>query len=275
MFQMKDSWPSHLVTKANPDRVTLENGYHFQRYTNKPTETLGEQGLGGISKKCGLVRSAFRPSDDATTLPYLIPANAQLSVQLLRLSRNIRGAEIYNNSFEDLAEFAEVTGKKIEKAIMKHGIVSHSVFGQIFAYEVDCFGSHLIMDDANIPSLLSLPILGFVSKNNRVYQNTRKLLLSQWNPWFFQGKIIRGIGSPHTGENMVWPMSLLVQIQTSSNESEMRDVLDMIKRTAKYTNSLICESVDSNNPEKYTRPWFSWANGLAGTTIANFFKNVQ
>ncbi|RCI00188.1 hypothetical protein CU098_010346 [Rhizopus stolonifer] len=266
--QMENTWPSASPVITNIDRVSIENGYRFRRYTDRPTETLGEYGLGGISRKCGLVKSAFRPSDDATTLPYLIPANAQLSVQLKRLSRHIRDANKSQSSlYNNMALFAENTGKKIEEAIVKHGIVNHPVFGQVYAYEVDCFGSHIIMDDANLPSLLSLPVLGFVNKYDAIYQNTRNLILSDWNPWYFEGSFVKGIGGPHTGENMVWPMSLLMQIKTSINESEIRQVLDMVKRIAKETNSLMCESIDANQPEKYTRPWFSWANGLAGSTI--------
>jgi meiotically up-regulated gene 157 (Mug157) protein len=175
----------------------------------------------------------------------------------------------------EIALFAEQTGETIKAAIEKYGIVNHPLFGQVYAYEVDCFGSHIIMDDANLPSLLSLPVLGFVKKEDRIYQNTRRLVLSDWNPWYFKGSFIQGIGGPHTGENMVWPMSLLMQIQTSNNESEIRQVIDMIKRVAKRTNNLMCESIDVNHPDKYTRPWFSWANGLAGHTIIDLMERFN
>ncbi|KAG1313755.1 hypothetical protein G6F64_002004 [Rhizopus arrhizus] len=251
--QMKDTWPSvptSLSTQSNPDRVSIENRYRFRRYTDRPTETLGESGLGGIAKECGLVKSAFRPSDDATTLPYLIPANAQLSVQLLKISRNIRDYMKEADQVplhHEIALFAEQTGETIKAAIEKYGIVNHPLFGQVYAYEVDCFGSHIIMDDANLPSLLSLPVLGFVKKEDRIYQNTRRLVLSDWNPWYFKGSFIQGIGGPHTGENMVWPMSLLMQIQTSNNESEIRQVIDMVKRVAKRTNNLMYQSTQLGN----------------------------
>lgn len=158
-------------------------------------------------------------------------------------------------------------GNTIRKAIYEHAVVSHPIFGQVFAFEVDCFGSQLMMDDANTPSLLSLPVLGFIDKNDTIYQNTRDFVLSEWNPWYFQGSFAQGIGGPHTGQNMVWPMSILMQIQTSSSEKEIRNLIDVLKRMAKKTGSLMCESFNVNNPSRFTRPWFSWANGLAGTTI--------
>ncbi|RCH83940.1 hypothetical protein CU097_004053 [Rhizopus azygosporus] len=275
--QMKDTWPSTSTAfiQDDPQRVPLEQGYRFTRYTDRPTETLGQSGIGGIGKKCGLIKSAFRPSDDATTLPYLIPANAHISVELTRLSKHIRAYTKgnYRQEYKDLAEIAHKIGQTVKIAVERHGVVTHPVFGQIYAYEVDCYGSVLIMDDANLPSLLSLPYLGFATKNDIVYQNTRRLILSHWNPWYFEGKFVKGIGSPHTGEDMVWPMSILMQIKTSSSEHEIRKLIDLVKQVAKSANSLMCESINSNEPSKYTRSWFSWANGLAGSTIIDLIQD--
>ncbi|KAF1801337.1 hypothetical protein FB192DRAFT_1283197 [Mucor lusitanicus] len=287
--QMESTWPSSQIkfVKPNaslaedPEPVSLKDGYRFRRYTDRPTETLGEYGIGGITRKCGLVRSAFRPSDDATTFPYLIPANAQLSVQLIKLSKHIElylqqqqssttGTQTESEPFHvqyNVGIQAKALGDSVRRAIYEHAVVSHPVFGQVFAFEVDCYGSHLLMDDANTPSLLSLPVLGFIDTNDTLYQNTRDFVLSQWNPWFFEGSFASGIGGPHTGQDMVWPMSLLMQIQTSSSEKEVRHLLDVLKRMAKKTGSLMCESFNVNHPSRFTRPWFSWANGLAGTTI--------
>ncbi|EPB88321.1 hypothetical protein HMPREF1544_04905 [Mucor circinelloides 1006PhL] len=281
--QMENTWPSTQVklfkpnaSLQDPEPVSLKDGYRFRRYTDRPTETLGEYGIGGITRKCGLIRSAFRPSDDSTTFPYLIPSNAQLSVQLIKLSEHIelylqsaraqRESEVFHVQY-NIGIKAKELGATVRRAIYEHAVVSHPVFGQVFAFEVDCFGSQLMMDDANTPSLLSLPVLGFIDKNDTIYQNTRDFVLSEWNPWFFQGSFASGIGGPHTGQDMVWPMSLLMQIQTSSSEKEIRYLIDVLKRMAKKTGSLICESFNVNNPSRFTRPWFSWANGLAGTTI--------
>lgn len=164
-------------------------------------------------------------------------------------------------------------GETVREAIYKHAVVNHAVFGQVFAFEVDCFGSQLMMDDANTPSLLSLPILGFLEKNDTIYLNTREMILSEWNPWYFKGKFAKGIGGPHTGQDMIWPMSLLMQIQTSTNEPEIRQLIDVLKRMAKKTGNLMCESFNVNKPDKFTRSWFSWANGLAGTTILQIIQD--
>jgi meiotically up-regulated gene 157 (Mug157) protein len=51
------------------------------------------------------------------------------------------------------------------------------------------------MDDANIPSLLALPILGFVPLSDKVYQNTRKMILEKsGNPYYLKGRGFKGIG---------------------------------------------------------------------------------
>ncbi|KAG2207348.1 hypothetical protein INT47_006822 [Mucor saturninus] len=285
--QMQSTWPAPKFSlkastkKINdPEPVSLARGYRFRRYTDRPTETLGEYGLGGITKKCGLIRSAFRPSDDATTFPYLIPSNAQLSVQLIKLSKHIQVfLESKNetrsefNMQQDIHFSSKELGETIRKAIYEHAVVKHAVFGEVFAFEVDCFGSQLLMDDANTPSLLSLPVLGFLEKNDTIYRNTRDMILSEWNPWYFKGKFAKGIGGPHTGQDMVWPMSLLMQIQTSTNESEVRQLVDVLKRMAKKTGNLMCESFDVNKPTVFTRSWFSWANGLAGTTILQIIQD--
>ncbi|KAI8967882.1 Six-hairpin glycosidase-like protein [Mycotypha africana] len=279
--QMQDTWPSKqlklpnikVMNSKDPQPVLLEDGYRFRRQTDRPTETLGEYGIGGITKRCGLIRSAFRPSDDATTLPYLIPANALVSSQLKQLSEYVnlylsKHPENDNTEFfDDLKNKAGKLSKTIKRAIFKHAVIDHPEFGRVFAYEVDCYGSHLIMDDANTPSLLSMPLFGFVATTDKIYQNTRKMILSEWNPWFFQSEFGKGIGSPHTGQNMIWPLSLLMQLQTTTSEAEVKEALLTVKKIANVTGGLMCESIDVNKPDKYTRPWFSWANSVAGETI--------
>ncbi|ORX56871.1 DUF1237 domain-containing protein [Hesseltinella vesiculosa] len=262
-----------------PAPVSLHNGYRFQRYSDRPTETLGADGLGGIGQRCGLVKSAFRPSDDATTFPYLIPANAQMSSQLKRLAQLIRThlathrshvLAKYATVLQDIALESQALGDTIHQAIYEHAVVEHPVHGRIFAYEVDCYGSHLLMDDANTPSLMSLPLMGFLDRTDPTYQRTRRFLLSRANPWYFQGKLGQGIGSPHTGHGMIWPMSILVQIQTSVDEHEIRHSLDTLKKlAATATSGFMVESFHQDDLARFTRPWFSWANGFFGVTMAD------
>ncbi|KAI9011962.1 hypothetical protein CLU79DRAFT_709767 [Phycomyces nitens] len=263
--QMKGTWET--AGSHAPLPLPIGDGYRFRRTTDRPTETLGENGRGGIGRECGLVKSAFRPSDDATTFPYLaiqIPANAQLSVQLQLLSDHLQHSR--TPFLVDIKHRTRRLARTIRAAIEKHGVINHPTFGMMYAFEVDCYGSYLLMDDANMPSLLSLPMLGYVSRTDPVYRATRAFVLSLNNPWYFEGDFASGIGGPHTGQDMIWPMSLLVRIQTSVNEVEIRHVLDEVKKWSAQT-GLMCESFDKNQPTRFTRPWFSWANGLAGTTI--------
>ncbi len=130
------------------------------------------------------------PSDDATILQYLIPANAQMAVELKRTAVILRKA-----GKAVLAQSLEKRGQAIANGVWEHGVVKHKKYGEVFAFEVDGYGSHILMDDANVPSLLALPILGFVGVNDPVYQNTRKMILEKsGNPYYLQGKAFKGIG---------------------------------------------------------------------------------
>ncbi|KAM3541441.1 hypothetical protein ARSEF1564_005668 [Beauveria bassiana] len=251
----------------NDDGDYIRNEYTFQRKTNTGTETLNLLGVGNpLNNGTGLVRSAFRPSDDATILGFFIPANAMMSVELGR------AAAMLNKIGKDAAG-AELDkwSKTIREGVMEHGVIEHKTFGKIFAYEVDGFGSSIIMDDANYPSLLALPLMGFVDVKDPIYQNTRKMLLSKkGNPYYLTGKKFKGIGGPHIGLKNAWPMSLLVQAQTSDDDDEITACVNMV--LAASPKGLVHESVDVNYIAQYTRSWFAWANGVFAVTILDLAK---
>ncbi|KAL2267752.1 hypothetical protein VTJ83DRAFT_5029 [Remersonia thermophila] len=247
-----------------------KNAYTFQRTTTTGTETLSLGGIGNpLNNGTGLVRSAFRPSDDATIFGFLIPANAQMAVELKRAAAVLRSTSKAPNA--ELAGRLERWSERITRGIWEHGVVPHRRYGNVFAYEVDGYGSALLMDDANYPSLLALPLMGFVDKNDKTYQNTRRMLLEKvGNPYYLVGKEFRGIGGPHIGLQNAWPMSLLVQAQTSDDDEEIMGCLNMVLRSSKL--GLIHESVDVNHSSSYTRSWFAWANGVFAETILNLAK---
>ena len=168
-----------------------KNSYTFSRRTEQGTETLPLSGVGNpLNFGTGLIRSAFRPSDDATILGFYIPANAQMAVELKKTAEILNKA---NNA--GLAQILEKRAQTITDGIWAHGVVTHKTHGRVFAYEVDGYGSQILMDDANVPSLLALPIMGFVDKSDQVYQNTRKMLLKKdSNPYYLEGRAFHGIG---------------------------------------------------------------------------------
>lgn len=167
------------------------NQYTFKRQAWVGTETLNLDGVGNpLNNGTGLIRSAFRPSDDATILGFFIPANAMMAVELKRTAKILKAA-----SEDELAQRVERWSKQITDGIWEHGVIEHKKYGRVFAYEVDGYGSNILMDDANYPSLLALPLMGFVSADDQVYQNTRKMLLSRTsNPYYFEGRDFKGIG---------------------------------------------------------------------------------
>jgi meiotically up-regulated gene 157 (Mug157) protein len=243
--------------------------YRFQRNTNTGTETLNLQGNGNpLNYGTGLVRSAFRPSDDSTILGFLIPANAMIAVELKRTAQIMSTA-----GKPQLAEQLESRGERIEKGVWEHGVVSHKKWGSVFAFEVDGYGSSILMDDANLPSLLALPLLGFVGRDERTYQSTRNMILSKsGNPYFLEGHAFKGIGGPHIGLMNAWPMSLLVQAMTSDNGTEIAELLEAVKMASPL--GLIHESVNVERVRDYTRVWFAWANSVFAQTILDVAERM-
>lgn len=255
--------------------------YVFKRNTDVASETLPLAGTGNpVNLNTGLIRSAFRPSDDSTIFQFFIPGNAHMATELERIVPILQDFEkvadqkelgvLLPRIIESCQEFAQA----IRKGIEKYGIIDHPKFGKVYAYEVDGYGSHLLMDDANIPSLLSLPDLGFLPVDDPVYQNTRKMILtSKGNPYFINGKYFQGIGGPHIGIHNPWPLSLIMKIRTSNDEIEIMNALKMLLETTGDL-GLIHESINGfvANGEVYTRPWFAWANSEFGKSIFNLAK---
>ncbi|KAL8656943.1 MAG: hypothetical protein Q9226_002414 [Calogaya cf. arnoldii] len=240
----------------------VRNEYLFRRRTNAGTETLGLGGVGNpLNGGTGLIRSAFRPSDDATILGFFIPGNAMMSVELKRTAAILKAA-----GKSKLAEKLRKRGESMEKGVWEHGVVMHKRYGEVFAFEVDGYGSSIIMDDANLPSLLALPLMGFVERDNKVYQNTRKMILEQaGNPYYLKGRAFAGIGGPHIGLQQAWPMSRLVQAMTSDDDEEIIDALHDVRDSSRL--GLIHESIHVERITDYTRSWFAWANSVFAQTI--------
>ncbi|MGV9376191.1 glycoside hydrolase family 125 protein [Nonomuraea sp. NPDC003707] len=222
-----------------------------------PTDTLVNEGSGPACGYTGMVRSAFRPSDDACTYGFLVPANMFAVVVLGQLAKFAR--EIYADS--SLAEDAVRLREEIDEGIRRHAVVRHPVHGEIYAYESDGLGNHLLMDDANIPSLLSIPYLGYRPASDPTYRNTRAFVLGPGNPHYAEGRYARGVGSPHTKSGHVWPLSLIMQGLTSTDASERDELLAVLAATTAGT-GYVHESFDPDDPGVFTRPWFGWANSL-------------
>lgn len=236
--------------------------YYFIRRTTSMMDAPVFGGTGRPIKPNGFICSMFRPSDDATNLPFLIPSNIFALISLRQL------AEIYQDVLMDsaFAEKCTALADEVEQAIMSDGIADHPVFGKIYAYETDGFGNHLFMDDANVPSLMSLAYLGAHIPEDEIYQNTRKFLLSDDNPYFLHGKAATGQASPHTGKDMIWPMGIILRAMTSTNDGEILLCLRMLKNTHAGT-GFMHEAFNKDDASKYTRSWFAWANTLFGELI--------
>jgi meiotically up-regulated gene 157 (Mug157) protein len=234
--------------------------YSFQRETTAPTDTL-MHGTGVPANYTGMSKSPFRPSDDAHTLPFPIAANA-MAVHALNQVATI--FDMLNN--KAYGDQMRALASEMQNAIAKYGVINHPQYGQIYAYEVDGFGNSYFMDDANVPSLLSLPYLNWCDKTDPTYINTRKFLLSPNNPYYFTGKVANGIGGPHVGYGYIWPLAIVMQAQTSNDDNEIMQCLDWLKASSAGT-GFMHESFWKDNASQFTRPWFAWVNGQFGHLI--------
>lgn len=242
----------------------LESPYTFTRLTTRATETFTNDGIGNpVANGTGLIRSGFRPSDDATIFQLYIPANMMFSAYLASTSE-IMGKLGAGNS-ASLAQQMSDLSNSLRGAIETHGTVIHPTYGKVYAFEIDGFGSTAIMDDANIPGLLSAPFIGY-RIDEQTYTNTRNLILSATNPYYMHGPVINAIGGPHQGPGMAWPMASIVRILTSDNDDEITNELRQIVSSTDRL-GLIHESINTFNQSDWTRQWFSWANGLFGQMI--------
>ncbi|MFT8843571.1 MAG: glycoside hydrolase family 125 protein [Schleiferilactobacillus harbinensis] len=228
--------------------------YRFERTEDRPEDTLID-GVGRPVGYTGMSWSGFRPSDDACVYGYLVPANMFAVVVLRQL------ADIYTDVLKDTASAADFLqlAQEIQDGIDQYGTVKNAAGETIYAYEVDGLGNALVMDDGNVPNLLSAPYLGYVEASDTVYQDTRRTILSPENPYYYKGRVGGGLGSPHTPPHYIWPIALAMEGLTTADRTEKAAYLDLLTRTTGGT-GMMHESFQVNDPTQYTREWFSWAN---------------
>lgn len=254
-------------TFREQQRLTSPGPYHFQRPAPSATDTLILGGYGAPTRKIGLIHSMFRPSDDACVYPFLVPANLFAVAALRSLAILAREAR----PDAALARDALACAGQIEDALRRHALLP-GAGGRYWAYEIDGFGNSLFMDDANVPSLSSLPYLGCADPQDEVYRRTEAMCWSDRNPYYFTGKAGAGIGGPHVGLGQIWPMSLIVRALCSDDDRVIRQSLRTLKATHGDT-GFMHESFDANDASAYTRAWFAWANGLFGELILKLLRD--
>lgn len=251
-----------LETFKEQQRKDGVGPYLFMRNTKKAFDTLSNGGKGTPVKPVGLIASSFRPSDDATTFQFLIPSNFFAVTSLRKAAEILETVNDDKKMAKDCLELAA----EVEAALKKYAVHEHPDFGKLYAFEVDGFGNRMLMDDANVPSLLAMPYLGDIDINDPIYQNTRRFVWSESNPYFFKGKAAEGIGGPHIGYDMIWPMSIMMKAFTSSDEAEIKACIETLMNSDAGT-GFMHESFHKDDPAKFTRSWFAWQNGLFGELI--------
>lgn len=251
-----------LNTFKDQQRKDGHGSYKFLRVTDRALDTVNNGGWGAPVKPVGLIASVFRPSDDATTFLFLVPSNFMAVTCLNKASEILTKV----NRQEALARECSDLAAEVHEALMQYAVYNHPKYGKIYAFEVDGFGNQLLMDDANVPSLLAMSYLGDVDIDDPIYQNTRRFVWSEDNPYFFRGEAGEGIGGPHVGYDMAWPMSIMMRAFTSTDDKEIRQSIQMLMDTDADT-GVMHESFNVHNAANYSRPWFAWQNTLFGELI--------
>lgn len=260
--QWKAAAKKIVDTFKTQQRIDVRGPYSFERMSMAPYDTVPLDGFGNPARPVGMIFSMFRPSDDACIYPFLIPSNlfaVRALGQLKELAEQVLGDG-------KLASACAKLAAQVRTALDQYGKCRHPRYGEILAYETDGYGNALMMDDANAPSLLSLPYLGASDVRDALYQRTRQFVLSSANPYFFKGSAAQGVGGPHVGLGQIWPLGIILRALTSTDDAEIATCLRWLRDTTAGS-GFMHESFDANDPRKFTRPWFAWANTLFGELV--------
>ena len=262
-----DNWLNAMklivATFKSEQRKNNKSAYNFKRTTSSPTDTAAGSGSGTPINPIGLICSVFRPSDDGTVFPFLVPSNYFAVLSLRQLAEIVTTLKLDQNFATECLTLAN----EVEKVLQEYAIVEHKKVGKMLAYEIDGFGGQYLIDDSNIPSLVSMPYLGTISAKDPLYKNTRKFLLTLGNhPYYVKGKAAEGTSGPHAGVDMIWPMGIIVRAMTSDNQEEIKKCVSMLKATHAGT-GFMHEAFYKNDATKFSRKWFAWANTLFGELV--------
>jgi meiotically up-regulated gene 157 (Mug157) protein len=265
--QWREAILKTLQTFQEQQRKTSQGPYRFQRRTEVQTDTLAGGGYGRPAKPVGLIFSMFRPSDDATVFPFLVPSNFFAVVSLRQAAEMLSRVHSDQESVTRCRALAD----EVEGALRQYAVVIHEKFGRVLPYEIDGYGNYYCIDDGNVPSLLSLPYIDAMGPGDPLYLNTRKFVLSDSDPYYCIGKAAEGPGGPHVGRDMIWPLGLIVQGLTSTDDQEVRQCLLTLQKTHAGT-GFMHEAFNKDDPNKFTRKWFAWANTIFGELVLKSYK---
>ena len=242
---------------------------HNSKYAHKELrDNRGNSGPNPVGYT-GMIWTGFRPSDDACKYNFLIPSEMMAVVALGELEEIER--DVYRNLIK--ANRAHTLREEVQAGIQTYGEIFTPNYGYVYAYEVDGLGNSVLMDDANIPSLLSAPYIGYTKPDSYIYKNTRKFLLSRDDPYYYVGRVARGIGSAHTSDGYVWPLAIIMEGLTSNSDTEKRDVLTQLL-ASDPGDHLLHESFDPSDPEKFSRKDFGWPNALFSEYVMTEFNGA-
>ncbi|MGT2716400.1 glycoside hydrolase family 125 protein [Streptococcus respiraculi] len=245
-----------------------QSSYSFVREGERLEDTLVNDGTGPAFGLTGMTWSGFRPSDDACEYSYLVPSNMFAVVVLGYVVEIFEQLNLSDS--EDIVSQARVLQGEIKEGIETYGKTQNQAGETIYAFEVDGLGNASIMDDPNVPSLLAAPYLGYCDLDDEVYQATRRTILSKENPYYYEGEYAKGLGSSHTFYRYIWPIALCIEGLTTKDQAEKERILDLLIACDGGT-GVMHESFHVDDPTKFSREWFSWANMMFCELVLDYY----
>lgn len=237
------------------------SSYFHSRPLYPQFPSLQNGGKGNPVGYTGLIWNGYRPSDDVCDYGYLIPSNMFATVVLDWLEAH----SAQTGTTPERERISRINAR-VKEGLKQYAVVEHPEFGKIYAFETDGLGNYNLMDDANVPSLLSLPYLGYCAKDDPLYLNTRNFVLSKCNPYYYSGAAASGVGSPHTPDRYIWHIGIVIQLLTSQDKAERKRCFETLVNTDAGC-LVMHEGFHCDNPAEFTRPWFCWANTLFALAV--------
>ncbi len=254
-----------VATLRDQQRVKSQGLYRFirGRVNGDPNVVC----YGSPIKPTGMICARFRDSDDEAKYQFNIPDNL-FAVTALRQLAEMSDALMPGDG---LAADCRALAGEVQKGIEQYGVVTDPKFGRMYAYECDGLGNTLLMDDAGNPGLVSIPYFSPDLAGNPVVLASRKFSLSPEDPFYCVGTAAEGTCSPHKGKYFIWPMGICTRALTSDDDAEITACLGMLKNAAAGS-GFMHESFARNEPARFSRKWFAWANNLFGEMILKVLR---
>ena len=246
-----------LRTLRTEQRLAGASPYRFRRPDGDPTDVVPNHGQGATTHPNGMVHGAFRPSDDASELPLNVPINLALAAALDRWRRWWRPSAITTGR-ATLGPWRPRSGAASPATGPSGKDRGPSGPTRSTGSAAGC-GWMTGTCPASCPCRTSAPATSPTRPTSRPAPGSCR----PPTPGGSRAGSGDGVGSPHTGPRRIWPIAVAMRGLTATSDGERATAARLLGASHAGT-YLAHESFDPDEPTRFTRPWFAWANSLVG-----------